>query len=184
MHTKESVSKLLASRWEDQDTPDKVLTALHCYEGKNITTRILDKLPGGKDKWRLRRQYGMTHLVTLDYLRSEGNQGISLLLAHTETSFPFDAADMVKRNPAYFDAAKDRNRRRMEARNDAAALDKMAFALNQVEDALAALTQAKDNLEALTEYHSVFAPDKYEFERICGLRQSAICAMPRLPHER
>jgi len=58
----------------------------------------------------------------------------------------------------------------MEARNDAAKLDQMAEVLNRVEAATAALDAAKAALEDLTEYHGVFAPDKYEFERLCGVR--------------
>ena len=169
-HTRQSVSDFLLARTES-DLPEQILQALQSYTGKMVTTRILDKLPGGKDEWRLRRQYGMTHIENNAYWRTSGSaeNGISLLLAHTEASFPFDAADMVKRNPAYFDGRKNRNHKRMEARNDAAKLDSMAAVLNRMERAAQELQNAWADLETLTEYGSSFAPDKYTFERLVGV---------------
>lgn len=170
MHTRQSVSDFLLERTES-DLPDKILECLRSYTGKAVTTRILDKLPGGKNEWRLRRQYGMTHLENNAYWRSSGSAegGISLLLAHTEASFTFDANDMVQRNAAYFSARKERNHTRMEARNDAAKLDRMAAVLNRIERATQELQNAWADLDTLTEYNEPFAADKYAFQRLVGV---------------
>jgi hypothetical protein len=169
--TRHTVSAIIAAR-QESDLPDRVLEALRPFAGKMVTTRIVDKMPGGRDVWRLRRQYGMTHLENDVYLSSQGSDenGVSLLLAYTESSFPLDLQFVEDRNTAYFAARKHRNHRRMEARNDGEALDRMAEALNRIQDARAALEAALQDFGELTAYDSVFDPDRYAFERACGLR--------------
>jgi hypothetical protein len=169
MHT---VSELIQDRWESEE-PDRVIQALTPLNGKPCTKRILDKLPGGSERWRLRREYGMTHLVTLDYLRSGGNTGISLLLAHTEAAdFPIDTRDIEQRNPAYFDARRKRNHARMEARNTRETLQGVADAMNRVQRAKAELLAAIEQLETWTDYGQPAEQDKYEIQRACGLRDA------------
>jgi hypothetical protein len=169
MHTFNSVADLLQTHWES-DLPDTVLDALRPFDGKPVTTRLLNKLPGGKDEWRLRREYGMTHLENNAYWRSSGNTGISLLLDWRTDAFLLNIANVEKNNTAYFSARKSRNHSRMEARNDKQLLDQMAATLNAVETAQKQLAAAKAQFEKLTDYGAPFAADKYELERVCGLR--------------
>jgi len=88
-----------------------------------LSTRVLDKMPGGKAVWRLRKEYGMTHLETLTYTRSGGSEGMSLLLDWKVTSFPVDVKAIEERNAAYFSARRQRNHSRMEAMNTKSRLD-------------------------------------------------------------
>lgn len=170
IHTHQTVHDLIQSRWES-DTPDKILAALRPYEGKPFTTRLLDKLPGGKDVWQLRKQYGMTHLQNRAYSQSSGNaaDGVSLLLAHTESCVNVDTRDIEQRNPAYFSARRERNHRRMEAMNSKATLDAIAAAMNRAETAIINMLKAAEAVEELTAYGTTLDPDRYAIEKACGL---------------
>jgi hypothetical protein len=65
-HDFNTVSELIQDNWESE-IPDRVLTALRPLDGKPVTKRLLDKLPGGKDEWILERAYGMTHIKNKVY---------------------------------------------------------------------------------------------------------------------
>jgi len=169
MHTFNSVSELIRENWESEE-PDKILQALRPMDGKQVTTRILDKLPGGKERWRLRRQYGMTHLEENSYWRTDGNHGISLLMAHTEASFPLNVNELEQKNAAYFSGRRERNHKRMEASHTRELLEKMADAMNKIERAKAALQAGMAEFDALTAYGEPFSQDQYELERACGIR--------------
>jgi hypothetical protein len=165
LHTRQSVRDLIQARWESE-MPDQVLAALARWNGKTVTTRILNDLPGGKETWRLQRQYGMTHLANWAYIRSQGSakDGISLLMAHTEASFTLDLADLEARNAGYFSARRERNHARMETVNDAAKLDAIAARMNDVERHMLALKTAEADLANLA------GPDHYAIEAACALR--------------
>lgn len=174
-HTRDSVSELIFANWES-DLPDRVLEALRPLDGKPITTRILAKMPAlpESDGWRLRREYGMTHLQTLSYLRSDfrAKHAISLLLAHSEASVPLDCTYVVERNTAYFEARVRRNHARMEARNDRELLDVTAVVMNEIEIAIDRLHRVAEHFTKLTEYGTVLDPDRYTLARACGLMDS------------
>jgi hypothetical protein len=169
-HTFQTVADLLQENWES-DLPDKVMEALRPFDGKMVTTRMLEKLPGGKGQWVLERAYGMTHIKNRDYWMTHGNakNGVSLLLGHTEASFPFEWAKLAEKNPAYFSGRKERNHARMGARNTKDLLDRMAAAMNRVERANLELEAARKEFEELAGYGQPFAPDRYRLEDECGL---------------
>jgi hypothetical protein len=163
---------LIQDQWES-DLPDRILAILKTMEGKAITTRLLDKLPGGKDTWRLNRHYGWTDLQNREYNNGDYKNGCSLMLARSEGAVPIDTAWIEKENTAYFDARKKRNHARMEALNTAETLDAIAIALNCAERAIAQLFHAQETIEKLTEYGSTLEPDRYNFLRACGLMDAA-----------
>lgn len=171
--TRQELHDLIQENWESE-LPDKVLEALRPFDGKPITTRMLSKLPVSSpdNPWRLRREYGMTHLVTLDYLRYSGNKGgISLLLCHTESSIPLNVREVEEKNPAYFSARKQRNHARMEAMNTRELLDGAVTAANRVAHALAELQDAiRDLDDRFTGYGKPLSQDRYDIERAIGLR--------------
>lgn len=168
MHTRQSVSNLIQEQVES-DLPDKILEALRPFDGKPVTKRLLDKLPGGRAEWRLRRDYGMTHIETIDYWRSRGNKGFSFLLGYSEDAFPLNLLFMEERNPAYFDGRRARNHSRMEVVNNKKLLDEMATAMNCVVEAKAALKDATEKFNKLAGYGEPFHADWLLLEKACGL---------------
>src|SRR5215475_2256925 len=90
-HTARTLSALIQSRWEI-DLPEKVLDSLRPLNGKAITTRLLDKMPGGKEKWYLIRHYGWTSLRNNSYRIGDYENGMEIMLARSETSVPLDVA--------------------------------------------------------------------------------------------
>jgi len=171
-HTHQTVHDLLQARWES-DLPDRIITALRPYAGKNITTRLLEVLPGGRHEWRMQRKFGWTELTSANYARTGGREDMRLILARTESSVPLDLALVERENPAWFAGRRERNHARMEAMNTKAALDAMADAMNAVQAAQAALARATEQFAALTEHDAPFNADRYELERACGLRQES-----------
>lgn len=171
--TSQDVSDIIHAGWES-DMPDKVLEALRPYDGKVITTRLLPKLAQATGlEWRLRRQYGMTHLETVDYGRSSGHTGYSLLVSHTESSTPLNLRDIEERNPTYFSGRRERNHARMEAMNTRDTLDTAADTLNSLRDAYERLTAAYAAWETLAGYGTPLNADKYALERHTGIRETA-----------
>jgi len=175
--TRNDISELIFEGTETE-TPDRVLEALEGLHGKQITTRILAKLPGGKAHWRLRRQYGMTHLENEPYWSNRmevrnapyKHGGVTILLGHFETAEPLDVTAIEGLNPSYYEGRRARNHKRMEARNDAALLERSAEAMNGVIAARQALADALEHLETLTGYDKPLSPDNWTIRRACGAK--------------
>ncbi len=169
-HTIESVRNFLLSQRES-DEPDAVLDILKSQDGKQLTKRLLSKLPGGEERWRLSQFASMTHLETRDYSRSGGNTGIHLLIAYQLTNVTIDAAWIEEHNPAYFAGRRARNASRDAVMADPDVLRDMANTLNAVAMAKTQFEAAKANLDALTTHGALFAADSYDWERLCGARE-------------
>lgn len=168
-HTIHTLCEFIQSRWES-DLPDKVIEALRPLQGKLITSRLLDRLPGGKDQWRMARNYGWTEIETVEYRQSHGNKGVRLILARSESSVPLDITIVESENPAYFAGRRERNHARMEARNTREKLEALAAVMNRIERLKRELDTARTEFDALTEHGEVFNPDRYALERVIGLR--------------
>lgn len=170
-HTANSLCALIQSRWES-DLPEKVMDVLRQFDGKNITTRLLDKMPEGKQNWYLIRHYGWTSLGNNAYRQGDYKNGMEIMLARSEASVPLDCAWVEKENAAYYSARKSRNHARMEAMNSLDELEAVAQAMNECEAAREALLNANARLKELTKYGSKFSPDEYEIEKACGMADS------------
>jgi hypothetical protein len=164
-HTVDTLAALLATR-QESDLPDQLLDALRPLQGKAITTRLLDQLPGGKAEWTLSREYGWTHLVSRVYYRTSGREGLRIMLARTEASVPLDLAWVETENGAYFGARRQRNADRLAARQDVDLLNSLAAALNQVASLQGQLAEAQAVLDALTEHGTVLDGDRYEIHAL------------------
>lgn len=162
-HTVETLTALITAR-QESDLPDQVLAALAPFAGKNITTRLLDKLPGGKAEWRLSREYGWTHLVSRSYYRNSGHDGLRIMLARSEASVPLDLAFVEAENPAYFAGRRERTADRTSALQSPDRLAAVAQAMNAVDAAREALTAAEATLAQLTGWGTVFQPDNHAIE--------------------
>jgi hypothetical protein len=160
MTTAEEIRAHVAASLES-DLPDRVLEVIRQEEGKILTKHILAKLPGGEKEWRITHVATMTHLETWSYTRSQGNHGYHFLVAYATVNVTIDPNFFVKHNVCYFDARKERNRKRIEAMNDAKACAAMARAIDRVRAARAELTAAEEDLEA-----DMFSPDAYDFRKM------------------
>jgi len=171
-HSASTIAALITSRIEP-DTAERVLDALRPLDGHLITTRLLDKLPGGRTKWRLSRAYGWTEIKNDAYVRSQASSsdGVCLMLVRSEASVPLDVAWVERENPAYFSGRRERNQRRAEALADRPMLTRLAFVMNEIEDLHAKLALAKATFQTFTEHDAPCGPDRYELERACGLRE-------------
>ena len=169
-HTLQTVHVFVQSQRES-DEPDAILAILATQDGKQLTKRILAKLPGGEERWRLSQFATMTHLETRDYGRTGGNAGIHLLIAYQTTNVTINAAKIEEKNPSYFAGRRARNELRDAASDNESALRFMALTLNEYELAKARLDAAKARLDGLTGYGLPFSPDSYDWERICGARE-------------
>jgi hypothetical protein len=171
-HTAGTLAALIERRREP-DTADIVLAALRSHNGQLITTRLLDKLPGGRVEWRLARTMGWTEIVNGAYRKSQGNapDGLRLIIARSEASVPLDVAWVERENPAYFAGRRERNALRDQALADPSLLTRLATVMNEIEDLRYKLTFAEQTFFELADGPA--GPDRYELERACGMRKES-----------
>jgi hypothetical protein len=162
------VLDIINRNWES-DLPDSVLEVWKQNEGKPLTKRILAKLPGGEDRWRFWQTAGMTNLEEKVYSNTNGNNGLSLLLAHRLTNITIDSAELVTRNTHAFAARKERNAKRENARAYSLDLAGITTAINAVRKARAELAEAESLLETYTGYGCNFSPDSYDIKALCDI---------------
>jgi hypothetical protein len=167
-HTVSSVLAFLESQLESNG-PDAVLAVLVERNGKPLTKRLLAKLPGGEERWLINDHAGMTHLVERGYLRSNGNRGMSLLMAYDVKNITIDSTWVEEHNPAYFKGRRERNAERNFALRNPSMAALMAERLNAYADAKVKLDEAKAALDEHIDH--VFSADRYEWERMCGARE-------------
>jgi hypothetical protein len=165
--TAEDVKKTLDSSRES-DEPDAILAVLKAEAGKQLTKRLLAKLPGGDARWLIRQVAGMTYLEDRDYLHSSGNHGLSFLVAYALKSITIDPAFVEARNPSYFGARVERNAKRARATDSQALCERMASAINAVRRARAELEAAEAEMEKLTRYGAEFSADSLTWEKLGG----------------
>lgn len=185
-HTAKTIAAIIAANLES-DLPDRVIEALRPYDGKNITTRILDALPPLPNgaTWRLIRNYGWTCLQTSTYCTPQGyadKTSMDLILTRTEASVPLDLAYVAGENKeknsygencAYFSARRERNAARHQAMSDPEMLKKSATALNKYTAAIDALAAARAELDEITEYGTPMHPEQYTLRGIADPHDKA-----------
>jgi hypothetical protein len=171
-HTANSVAALITKNMEPQ-TAEDVLAALKPLDGQLITTRLLDKLPGGRIEWRLSRHLGWTEIKNRVYLSTGGEhrEGVCLMLARSEASVPLSVEFVERENPAYFAGRRQRNDLRTAALANPELLTRVAFIMNEIEDINLKRTLAKKQFAAFVDHGEPLSPDQYALERACGLRE-------------
>jgi len=172
-YSPEDVLKMVGERSESDAVPTAVRKVLERDEGKLLTKRILDKLPGGESQWRIRHMAGMTHLESIDHVRTNGAVGYSFLLAYAEKGVKVDVAFLLDRNKSYFGAANARNEQR--ARVSLGLARQMADALNAVSEARARLTTAEAAMDNLTKHGGPFHADWYFWEGLVKDKETRRC---------
>jgi len=170
MHTAESVRAHLESQLENEALPDAVLEVFRREAGKPFTKRILAKLPGGEDAWRISQVANMTSIATADYIRTQGNEGHSFLVAYAIKNIEIDPAFLEESNARHYSARIARNAKRREAMASLELRDKLARALNEVSVAFLELERTKREVESLTEYGGPFESFRFSWEKVAGLK--------------
>lgn len=166
--TADDVRAMVLSHVEDGETPEAILEVFKAHEGKQLTKRLLAKLPGGEQRWRISQTAGMTSLETWDYTRSQGRQGVHLLVAYATKNVAIDAAFLEDRNPAFFSARRERNAERKARLEDPESLALLAERINAVRAARKQLEAAEAALEELSGYGKAFGAEQYEIEALSG----------------
>lgn len=171
-HTAATIAELIRKQIEP-DLAEEVLRVLKTLDGTLITTRILDKLPGGRVEWRLARQLGWTEIKNRAYVSTggENREGVCLVLARSEGAIPLSADFVEAENPAYFAGRRQRNELRHKALHDVHLLERVAFLMNEIEDINQKRTLAKRQFAVFCEHGAPLNPDQYALERACGLRE-------------
>jgi hypothetical protein len=171
-HTPASVAALITKNIEPA-TAEEVLVALMPLDGQLITTRLLDRLPGGRVEWRLARHYGWTEIKNRAYISTGGEhrEGICLILARSEASVPLDVALVERENPAYYSGRRQRNALRLAALANAELLSRIALLMNEIEDSNGIRAAQQRQFAAFVNTGEPLNPDQYDLERACGLRQ-------------
>jgi hypothetical protein len=146
--TPEKIRTIIESHIES-DLPDTTLEVLKREDGKQLTKRLLAKLPGGEEVWRIAHVATMTHLETWEYCRSQGSRGISLLIAYETKNVRIDASWIEQHNIAYFSARKERNEKRAKALESTEALVMAAQLVNAIRVAREQLAAAEETLSDL-----------------------------------
>jgi len=127
------IHDVLQSNLEDLSTPMTIIDVLRPHNGKRLTKRHAEAISatlGGRRVY-IRKQYGMTSIEFGGYgIQADPDNGGSLLLTHTETNVVIDCDDIIKRNPAYFSAAQERNEQRWALMEDEQRLRRVADAIN------------------------------------------------------
>jgi len=162
---------MVVSRVEPSELPDGVLEVFRREHGKQLTKRILAKLPGGDATWRISQIANMTSLETWDYTRSQGRQGIHLLVAYATKNVAIDAAFLELRNPAYYGARRERNAERTAVLANEGALKDLADRINAVREAREKLAAAEASLAELSCHGKAFGADQYAIEALAGMRE-------------
>jgi hypothetical protein len=171
-HTAASVAALITQNIEPS-TAEEVLDALRPLHGALITTKMLDKLPGGRVEWRLSRAYGWTEFKNRAYISSGGDrrEGVCLMVARSESSVPLDIEWVERENPAYFAGRRQRNAQRIQALANAELLARIAILMNEIEDTNIRRALQHRQFAVFVDHGEPLNPDRYELERACGLRE-------------
>lgn len=167
--TVEDVIAVVKERMES-NAPDAILAVLKEHEGKQLTKRILPKLPGGEAEWLIRQNARMTHLENRSCQRSQGSApgGISFLMAYSEKNVMIDVKFVLEYNKCYFAAREERNAKRMQVLKSPVLSTQMAEVMNEVLAARKALAKAEGRMAELTKYGEPFSPDDYVFQKLAG----------------
>ena len=163
----------------ESDEPDEISKIIReQLAGKTLNERHLDKLPGGRERWSFRPQYGMMHLEDKLYRygkEPEKYKGFSFLLNWSEVKGAtiWNADEFEERNSCYFEARKDRNRKRKALLESEELLEKLAEYMNQVLLAQVKLESAKIALKSMTSYGEAASADGYAIEKMAGIREES-----------
>lgn len=155
-----SITDLIESQIEKREPQDAILAYLKTQDGKQLTQRTITKLQEltGDKSIRLRKAFGMTSIEWGSYNATSGREGGSLHCTHTEKNVIIDAKKIEENNARHFSALWRRNELRHKALND-------IEAVSELKETIDVYVAARQKLEKLLAYDTVFEPDAYAIRR-------------------
>lgn len=165
--TVDMVRQLLMDGMEDTDTPAKMLEVLGDFAGKPWSKRILRKLEEHIDRPRF-GVLSSSH-VNLEWggygYAQDGDKGGSLVIYYCSEGNRAVCPDWIRqKNPAYFEAAVNRNQQRAELLRDLDTLRTLCRCINQVR-------QHWNLLQDLTDYGRPASAISTALDRLTGLEK-------------
>jgi len=151
-----------AIKIESDNPAATIIEVLKKFEGKQFGKKAVEAinralgLTGSFKPFWLCKDYGMTQLK---WYGDGKDSYFSMLICHETKHVMVDTADIIRRNPAYFEAKDERNEKRSNA-----TARKIALLARQA----ANFVIAKDQLEAILD-DDAFEPDYHELKEIVGL---------------
>jgi hypothetical protein len=154
----------------EPDEPDTIARIVEGLKGKLVSSAHLKLFPGGAERWRIRREYGMTYLESTGYANArmgrkdfDRKDYYSFLLGWSETNvhwgepapnYPEKTFESV--NSCYFEARRERNKKRELALDTA---PQLWLALEALRHARIEVARREAAVAAFTEYDQPFNPD-------------------------
>jgi len=134
--TIEQYRALIQQGMEDETTPALVAEWAGSNKGRALRK---DNIPDG---YVIKKCFGMTHLETLDYLRTGGRTGYSFLLDYSETHVQVPGVEKLRElNTCYYVGREERNKERRALLDDPKRLQHEADVIKQYQDATAAFQE-------------------------------------------
>jgi hypothetical protein len=158
--TRQVVAQQQADEQARHDVVTAVVAVLEKHNGKSYSKRLIPALEAAAgDELYFSDEYGLQHLISQAYRRSDANAGFRVLLGHG-TGCPVINVDRIRElNTCYLAAAEKRNAIRAEL-----------LAGDWPEQVEAAATAAR---EALATYQQLIGystcPDSYRIDKAHGL---------------
>lgn len=164
---------ILLSTLEDETFPNAVLAALKLLNGKQITVRILSKLPTkpnqGETWWRLNNEGGTqwsSRKELVYWCRETPTSAMTQVmnLVVWNSRFPaqvIDAELIEQENERYFAALRERNERRRGTLADDQQLARLDGMMSEARLAVTTVLKLTDNFSG--------TDDGYLFREACGL---------------
>ena len=169
--TTEEIRALTESRIEDENIPAQVLEWITANQSKGVRANNVPNAPlpdyqhGNPcnyrpDRWRIVKQYGMTHLETFSHsLHAVKTPGWSFLIAHREKHVEIPTPEeFQERNRCHYSAAQERNEQRRAILANGNQTEAIAEAVNTFIDAW-------NHLQSVTEKH----PEIYAIRKLAGM---------------
>lgn len=170
----QQILNLIESSIEDTRVPDAIAAHADKRAGKPVTKTDADQLEAQLGvPVRIRRQHGMTHVSwAVGAAPNPWREERSILLAHSDTNVRWpSAAELLKKEPAYFGARDERNESRKNLLAEHHQPERIPYInpshVERAAAAIAKLREAREELLQLMDYGKPLHVVRYPVEKLC-----------------
>lgn len=166
--TADQIRDFLVSNMESEE-PDVIIEIIKTkLNGKLLNVRQLEFFPGGSNRWKIRKQFGMTHLETKNYGNGKYEKdAFSFILGWAELNVVWDWKLIYEKNGQHFCGRIDRNKKRKEAIYSIEELTKIATVMSEASRIRKELTVIANRFEEVLGYGTPGNPEQYDFMKMC-----------------